>query len=226
MSKEAREDWPLGTRKRLTPRDLPRFAGDTLFDALARTICNADCLPRKELFESWEFAKRVSRRAKGGPVVDLACGHGVVAWMMLLLDRSTTSATCIDPRLPPSAARLAEALSARFPGAASKITYVEDSLDAAQVTPTTRVLAVHACGALTDRALDLALAARAPFAALPCCHSRRKQDDGGLIGWLPFDLAIDVTRVGRLRDAGYTVWTSSIPEEITPKNRLFLGLPG
>ena len=79
MSKAAREGWHLGTRKRLTPRDLPRFEDDTLFDAVGRTICNAECLPRKELFESWEVARKVSRRVKGGPVVDLACGHGVVA---------------------------------------------------------------------------------------------------------------------------------------------------
>ena len=50
------------SRSRLTKRDLPRFAGTTLFDGVARVLCDAECLPRKELFESWEVAKRARSR--------------------------------------------------------------------------------------------------------------------------------------------------------------------
>jgi hypothetical protein len=49
-----------------------------LFDRVARVVCEADCLPRKELFESWEVARRTRRRFRGGRVVDLAAGHGLV----------------------------------------------------------------------------------------------------------------------------------------------------
>ena len=52
-----------GSRSRLTPRDLPRFEGATLFDRVARAVCRASCLPRKELYESWEVARRVRRRS-------------------------------------------------------------------------------------------------------------------------------------------------------------------
>ena len=66
----------LSSRSRLTRRDLPRFTGETLFDRVARVVCEAECLPRKELYEAWEVARRVRRRMRGGRVVDLACGHG------------------------------------------------------------------------------------------------------------------------------------------------------
>ena len=36
-------------------------------------------------------------------------------------------------------------------------------------------------------------------------------------------MAMDVTRAGRLRAAGYHVLAQTIPETITPKNRLLLG---
>jgi hypothetical protein len=39
---------------------------------------------------------------------------------------------------------------------------------------------------------------------------------------MDLSLAIDVTRVARLRAAGARVWTQQIPETITPKNRLLL----
>ena len=47
------------SRGRLTDYDLGRFPDDTLFHRLARAVCQAGCLPRKELFEAWETARRV-----------------------------------------------------------------------------------------------------------------------------------------------------------------------
>ena len=52
----------ISSKTRLTDRDLERFPGDTLFDRAARAVCRAGCLPRKELYEAWEMARRVRRR--------------------------------------------------------------------------------------------------------------------------------------------------------------------
>ena len=59
------------SRGRLTNRDVDRFPDDTLFDRLGRTVCQARCLPRKELYEAWEMARRVRRLFRGGRVLDL-----------------------------------------------------------------------------------------------------------------------------------------------------------
>ncbi|HEX5659788.1 MAG TPA: hypothetical protein VFX59_21485, partial [Polyangiales bacterium] len=83
-------DFDPALRSRLSTHDLGRFAGETLFDRVARVCCEADCLPRKELYESWHVAKRVRRRFRGGRVIDLACGHGLTAFLLMLLDRSST----------------------------------------------------------------------------------------------------------------------------------------
>ena len=42
----------------LTLRDVDRFPTEGLFDRIARAVCAAGCLPRKELFEAWETAKQ------------------------------------------------------------------------------------------------------------------------------------------------------------------------
>ena len=94
------------SRNRLTEHALPHFAGTTLFDAIARAVCRAGCLPRKELYEAWEVARRVRRRFRGGRVIDLACGHGLLAQILLLLDDSSPEALAVDRRLPKSAALL------------------------------------------------------------------------------------------------------------------------
>ena len=85
-------DFDPSSRTKLTRRDTPRFDGPTLFHKLGRVICEAECLPRRELFEAWEVARRTRRRFRGGRVVDLACGHGLVAWVMLLLDDTSKGA--------------------------------------------------------------------------------------------------------------------------------------
>ena len=215
----------IGSRSKLTTRDLPRFTGDTLFHRLARQVCLAECLPRKELFEAWEVARRTRRRFRGGRVIDLACGHGLLAQVLLLLDDSSPSALAVDTRLPNSAAALHESLCREWPRLAGRITFAEAAIDSVAAVAGDLLVSCHACGSLSDEVLSRALELGARVAVLPCCHDKLANDQGGLGGWLDPALAVDVTRAARLRAHGYTVHTQTIPAAITPKNRLLLGEP-
>ena len=214
-----------GSRSLLTRRDLGRFPGETLFARVARAVCEASCLPRKELYESWEVARRVRRRIRGRRVVEFAAGHALVAHLLLLLDDTSETAVAVDPKPVPSAARLHEALLERWPRLAGRVERRLDDLQAVPVSADDLVVSVHACGPLSDLVLGRATSARAPVALLPCCHDARTCDAGGLLGFLPLPLAVDATRVGHLRAAAYDVVTQTIPAAITPHNRLILGLP-
>ncbi len=213
------------SRNRLTDRQLACFPGETLFDRIARTVCHAGCLPRKELFEAWEVARRVRRRFRGGRVVDLACGHGLLSSILLLLDDSSPLALGIDRALPESAAKLQAALESFWPRLKGRIELQHGELEAVALTADDLVVSVHACGDLTDRVIDLAIAARARLAVLPCCHNLASGAGEALRGWLDGPLAMDVARAIRLQAAGYRVVTQLIPAEITPQNRLLLAEP-
>ena len=213
------------SRNRLNERHLPQFGGTTLFDAIGRAVCRAGCLPRKELYEAWECARRVRRGFRGGRVVDLACGHGLLAQILLLLDDSSPLAVAVDRSLPKSAATLAEALATEWPRLAGRINWVEGDLAEVPLQSSDLVVSVHACGGLTDLVLERAVAAGARIAVLPCCHDLNGADLGGLAGWMNGPLAIDATRVARLRAQGYRVITQLIPEAITVQNRLLLAEP-
>ena len=213
------------SRERLTDHDLARFPDDTLLHRIARAVCHAGCLPRKELYEAWEVARRVRRRFRGGRVVDLGGGHGALAQVMLLLDNSSPSALVVDTALPPSAVRLHEALVAAWPRLAGRITFDSGSLKSVEILSTDIVVSSHACGRLSDEVLDRAASARARVAVLPCCHDLATCDAGSLAGWVDAPLAIDIARVVNLERLGYRVWTQTIPGAITPKNRLILGEP-
>jgi hypothetical protein len=209
---------------RLTRHDLGRFEGGSLFAALARAVCEAGCLPRKELFEAWEMARRVRRRFRGGRVVDVAGGHGLLAQALLLLDDSSPSALVVDVALPPSATRLHASLVAAWPRLRDRVAFAAADLARVAVERGDLIVSCHACGGLTDRVLDLAVRARVRVAVLPCCHDVSDAPER-LAGWMDPALALDVERVHRLARAEYNVWTQVIPADITPKNRLLLGRP-
>ena len=196
-----------------------------MFDAIARAVCTAGCLPRKELYEAWEVARRVRRRFRGRRVLDLACGHGLLAQLLLLLDDTSPEALAVDLRLPKSAATLAAALAAAWPRLAGRVEFLETDLSNIPLLPDDLVVSAHACGGLTDLILARAVEAGATVAVLPCCHDLKTGDLGGLEGWLDGPLAMDATRVAWLRAQGYRVFTQTIPGDITPKNRLILAEP-
>lgn len=218
------------SRSRLSPHTIADFPGDTLFDAIGRVVSAAECLPRKELFEAWAVAKRVHKRfhgpERGRPILDLAAGHGLLAWILLILDGEAPGARCVDRKRPPSAERLEAALVAQWPRLAGKVQWEERDLKRVVVQPRELVVSVHACGKLTDRVLDFAIGARAPVAVLPCCQSLARCDTAGLEVWMDGQLAVDAVRALRLRQAGYRVHLQKIPDEITPQNRLIIATPG
>ena len=213
------------SRGRLTSRDADRFPGTTLFDRIGRTVCEAGCLPRKELYEAWEVARRARRLFRGGRVVDLGGGHGLLAHVMLILDDSSPAAVVVDKASPPCAEAVSAALVRAWPRLADRVSRVTADLDAVVIHSDDVVVASHACGRLTDVAIEKAAASGARLAVLPCCHDVAACDTAGLEGWMDEALAIDAVRAVRLRERGYRVWTQAIPGDITPKNRLLLAAP-
>jgi hypothetical protein len=215
-----------GTKGRLTDRDRGRFVGDTLFDRVARAVCSAGVLPRKELYESWEVARRVHRMSRRQPrrrVVDLACGHGLTGALLLLLDPRLTVGLGVDRKLPPSSGPLREALVAAWPSLAVRWQLRTAAIEDVELATDDVVVSVHACGGLTDVVLGRAAAVGAAVAVLPCCHVVDPHHP--LSAWIDPVLAVDVERLIRLRGAGYDARAARIDPAITPKNRLLLGTP-
>ena len=121
VSKTPTSETPFrrASRSRLSPADARRFPGDDTFAAVARAVCSADVLPRKELFETWEAALVITEafgeRLRGGDlsssaattetrVADLAGGHGFLALALLVLNPALRSAVVVDRRKPESRA--------------------------------------------------------------------------------------------------------------------------
>ena len=211
------------SKNRLTPRQQSFFSGNSLFDKIARAVCCAGTLPRKELYEAWEMAKRVRRRYRGGRIIDLACGHGLLAHIMLILDDSSKTAIAVDKKIPLNAGKLSNALITSWPRLKNRVIYKEMPVQEITILPDDIVVSAHACGSLTDLIIDKAIEQNARIAVLPCCHNLKESSTDGLEGWMDKTLAVDTVRVMRLRSKGYQIVAHKIPNDITPKNRLLMG---
>lgn len=211
------------SKNRLTPRQQSFFSGNSLFDKIARAVCRAGTLPRKELYEAWEMAKRVRRRYRGGRIIDLACGHGLLAHIMLILDDSSKTAIAVDKKIPLNAGKLSNALITSWPRLKNRVIYKEMPVQEIIILPDDIVVSAHACGSLTDLIIDKAIEQNARIAVLPCCHNLKESFTDGLEGWMDKTLAVDTVRVMRLRSKGYQIVAHKIPNDITPKNRLLMG---
>ncbi|RLB91103.1 MAG: methyltransferase domain-containing protein [Deltaproteobacteria bacterium] len=213
------------SRNRLMPRHASLFKTESLFDRIARAVCRAGTLPRKELYESWETARRVRRKYRGGRVVDLACGHGLLAHIMLILDNGSDQALAIDARSPKNARALSHSLLETWPRLENRIHYKQMRIQEVQLYSGDLVVSAHACGSLTDLVIEKAVEARARVAVLPCCHNLKINSTGNLTNWMDGSLAIDTVRALGLASRGYAITTQNIPDTITPKNRLLMGHP-
>ena len=211
------------SKNRLTPQQQSLFSGNSLFDNIARAVCSAGTLPRKELHEAWEMAKRIRRRYRGGRVIDLACGHGLLAHIMLILDDSSKTALAVDKKIPLNAEKLSNALITSWPRLKNRVIYKQARLEDITILPDDIVVSAHACGSLTDLIIDKAIEQHARIAVLPCCHNLKESLTYGLEGWMDKTLAVDTARAVRLKAKGYKIVTQKIPGNITPKNRLLMG---
>ena len=169
------------------------------------------------------MAKRVRRKYRGGRILDLACGHGLLAHIMLILDNSSKTALAVDNKIPLNAEKLSNELTASWPRLKNRIIYKQISIQEITVLPDDIVVSAHACGSLTDLIIDKAIEQRARIAVLPCCHNLKESATGNLEGWMDKTLAVDTLRAVALRAKGYQIVTQKIPDDITPKNRLLMG---
>jgi len=184
------------------------FGHDHLFDEFAQAVCNAGVVARKEVFETWASALYIhSSFLLGGNssqtddtkpvrrVADIAAGHGLLAWALLVLDDEVQSQRngkndkegnfsfgnrhlttfCLDVQMPQSAELIQTAMIKQWPHLESRFDYVEGRLEQLVPHHSCLLASVHACGILSDVLVATAAKHAVPLAVVPCCHSRKRK---------------------------------------------------
>jgi len=226
------DDGTAFRRRRLRPGNKKDFDETTVFGSFACVVCDLNCVPRKELFETWAMAAYVQEHFPNAKrFCDMAAGHGLLAWALLVLGNGDRSAICVDIRMPNAADKVAAAMVARWPHLESKLDYVQGKLEGVVPSPDTLLVGVHCCHVLSDAIVYLAIRGNSPLALVPCCHAKKcltkLLKDEFAAGKTGYTLAefIDFHRMQKLKNAGFSIHVATIPETYTPKNQLIIARP-
>lgn len=215
-------------KARVTEDKMSFFSGEHLPNQVVRVIIENRLMDLKEVIESFEFFQRVRRRISQRVIADLCCGHGLVGMLFALLERRVEEVYLLDLEHPTSSYKLEHAFNQRWPWVSPKLNRLTRNVKgAAESLPESLgVVAVHACGARTDWAIQVAVYKNAPLAVMPCCYAHQSyQGPETLKRHLGVNLCVDLERIQSLHRLGYQVDWLEIPPEITPKNRIIAASP-
>ena len=128
----------------------------------------------KELFETVEAYKRIGqaiyeqwRAGHVATIYDFACGHGLLG-LLLAYRFHKLNVVCVDlERRPAFGHYLAVARGLGMPF--ENIAYMESDFQEVALPAKSYVICIHACNEGTKTALEMAVAANACYAAMPCC---------------------------------------------------------
>jgi hypothetical protein len=218
----------LGNTGTFDPQCAARFDGDGLVDQFARAVGARRAVRVKEFIEACEFFAAVRREVRAAVVADVCASHGLVGALFALFERSVERVVLIDKRVPDSRAAVLDAACEAGPWVRAKIEQRDGPLAqrGAELPPGAPVVAVHACGTLTDECIALALQLGGSVSLMPCCRPHRRSPAPPVLAReLGPDIAYDVDRTYRLEQGGLTVRWDAIPASITPMNRVLVGWP-
>jgi hypothetical protein len=87
------------------------------------------------------------------------------------------------------------------------------------------VVSMHACGELTDLAIDIAIKKNAASISCPCCYHFTSNPIKRVF-WKNRRDVMDGIRCNKLIEAGYDVRIKTLNPGISPMNRIIAGIPG
>lgn len=217
--------WAASSRFRLDRASAQHFGGPPLAARIVQALAERRAIKVKEVLESFETFERVRRRLRAAKMADLCCGHGLTGLLFAAFERSVDEIVLLDRKKPEKAEDVFAAVRDAAPWIEGKVRWIEDKVARAadHLAPGTSVIAIHACGSRTDRVIDAALALDGDLAVVPCCYTRTADHvPRALRQSLGVELAADVDRTYRLESQGYRVEWTTIPDAITPMNRVLL----
>jgi hypothetical protein len=204
------------------------FDSDRMGDKLVRALAMDEVIPVKEILESCEFFERVRKEIRAETIADLCCGHGLLGILFGVFERRTKHVILIDTTEPPCQRKLLKQVAQIAPWIQDKLQLKIGKIDTVQQIPheNTSIVSSHACGLLTDQCIETAISINGNVAVMPCCYPKHQCPAPRALQFaLGHEVAFDVDRTYRLENANYHVRWTSIPNQITPMNRIIIGRP-
>lgn len=158
-------------------------------------------------------------------VVDCCCGNSFLGWYWLL-ENPGSRVIAIDNKLTKRHSEIRDYFVKKHPELSEwhrfMLTDITKSFDFPEKCA---VMAVHACGNLTDRIIEQSIKQGVPFSVMPCCYNRRQiwWKDSNVDFQGDFGEYADNLRIFYALKKGYSAEIKTA--EGTPMNRVITAFP-
>ncbi len=159
-------------------------------------------------------------------IVDCCCGNSFLGWHWLVNDNSL-NVLAVDNRVTNRFREVNQYFKQNFPNLSEKHSFIERDVSKIIFPESSLVVALHACGNLTDIIIEKCVDKRLPFAVMPCCPNSRRiwWKDKSIYFEGSLSRYIDNLRLEYMQKNGYAAKFELIDENITPMNRIILARP-
>lgn len=195
-------------------------------------ILNACNIKEKELYKTKAFLVCAEDillyEHEHRKVIDLCCGNGLLG--MYIATTAQRTVIAIDHRMSTKHKRLSTIMHTRYNlnthSFIQKDLWDTSLLD--MCSDNALLLSIHACGHLTDRVIELAVASRSPVAVMPCCPARYDSY------FHPIKMPGKNCHAGKyhnnvrlhyLLEQDFSITRAHIDSRITPYNEVLLAIP-
>lgn len=198
--------------------------------AVTALFCKNRVISRKEFYESLFVLRALYPYLQRHSVVyELVAGHGLFSLLAALLIPGPRRFVLLDRHMPDSHEKMKELISTRFPFVKCRVRYELKSIETVkQLAGPGFIVGIHACGRITDTIIGLAIRSNLSAAVMPCCIDKRESET--LLN-LDSDQAFPDLKAASyekrkvmLAGSGRFVSELTIPERLTPYNRILVGL--
>ncbi len=157
-------------------------------------------------------------------LIDACTGDGK-AGLEFSIDRNVSRIIFVDIKEPRRFQRNVSRL--RIPFEVNR-----EGIETLLIPENSALIAVHACGMLTDIVLEKATQARIPVAVMPCCYNAhmkqydlRQSPESRRLLYAHEKDYYDAIRARFLEEQGYKAQIVQISPRITPMNNVLIGIP-
>jgi hypothetical protein len=217
-------------QNRLDSRYISHFGSDSLFDKVARILCQNDIISKKEFAESVAVVKILQRFIKTDNrihVYDICAGHGLTGILLTILSAGIEKTSIVDLKKPQSHDKMMNSLSKLIPELPEKIEFIQQNFEQISYKQNAFLIGVHACATRTDHIMELGFKTSARIALLPCCYKKTilPHNYKKFLPYYTLKDTVDFYRIQKAYARNYQVYLRNIHEKITPMNKLFILFP-
>lgn len=188
-----------------------------------KNAINLCSVSEKEVRESFNFVEVIKKKIQSGNIVlELCCGHGLIG--QILIQKHLVKSVIQICNIETKSHQLLELINNSFSDIYFYNWDIYEKENEILKFDYDAVIACHACGGLTDKVIDFAIKKDKNIFVCPCCYHYNLPKELVKIYSQFGSNGVNIYRISKLMLSGYNTSVRELKSNITPLNKVIIGV--